>query len=126
MTSAAQLLERSLLVIWNDRNAARRLETMKDTYAPDVHFYEFNSSEAIVGHSAINEIISKIQSGWPAESMFEINKPVQVNHSVQLVSWNLGPKGVLPVLTGMDVAIIENDLIKSFYLFLNDPGKGKS
>ena len=120
---SAQLLENSLLVIWNERNADRRLEAMKQTYAPDVHFYEFNTGEAIVGHTAINELIAKLQKEWPSESRFELNKPSQVNHHVQIASWNLGPQGMQPVATGMDVAVIENDLIKSFYLFLNTPGK---
>jgi hypothetical protein len=125
MTTPAQLLETSLLVIWNDRNAHRRLETMKKTYAPNVHFYEFNTDKAIVGHQAINDLISKIQSTWPPESMFTLNKPSQVNHSIQFASWNLGPQGSQPILTGEDVAVIENDRITSFYLFLNAPEKGK-
>ena len=120
---SAQLLENSLLVIWNERNADRRLEAMKQTYAPDVHFYEFNTGEAIVGYTEINELISKLQSEWPPESRFELNKPSQVNHQIQVASWDLGPQGKQPVATGMDVAVIENDLIKSFYLFLDTPGK---
>ncbi len=123
MTTTAQLLENSLLVIWNDRNADRRLEAMKKTYAPDIHFYEFNAGEAIVGHTEINELISKLQREWPPESKFELNKPSQVNHSVQIASWTLGPQGMQPVATGVDVAVIENDLIKSFYLFLDIPEK---
>ena len=123
MITTAQLLENSLLVIWNDRNADRRLESMKKTYSPDVHFYEFNTGEAIIGHIAINELISKLQKEWPSESRFELNKPSQVNHQIQIASWNLGPQGRQPVATGMDVAVIENDLIKSFYLFLDTPEK---
>ena len=120
---SAQLLENSLLVIWNERNADRRLEEMKKTYAPDVHFYEFSTGEAIIGHKAINELIAKLQSEWPPESRFELNKPSQVNHQIQIANWNLKPQGMQPVATGMDVAVIENDLIKSFYLFLDTPGK---
>ena len=125
MTTPAQLLENSLLVIWNDRNADRRLEAMKKTYAPDVHFYEFNTGEAIIGYKAINELISKLQKDWPPESRFELNKPSQVNHSIQIASWNLGSAGTQPIATGMDVAVIENNLIKSFYLFLDAPEKNK-
>jgi len=125
MTTPAQLLENSLLVIWSDRNADRRLEAMKKTYAPDVHFYEFNTGKAIVGYKAINELISKLQKEWPPESRFELNKPSQVNHQVQIASWNLRPQGIQPVATGVDVAVIENDLIKSFYLFLDVPEKSK-
>jgi hypothetical protein len=123
MSTTAQLLETSLLVIWNDRNADRRLDVMKKTYTSDVHFYEANEGDPIVGHLAINKLISKLQAGWPPESKFELNKPTQINHLVQIASWTLGPQGMKPVATGMDVAIVENDLIKSFYLFLDPPEK---
>lgn len=119
MTATAKLLEDSLLVIWNDRNADRRLEEMQRIYAPDIHFFESNDGEPIVGYEAINAVISKLQAEWPIEFVFELNKPSQVNHASQLISWNLGFKGVEPVATGMDVAIIENDRIQSLYLFLD-------
>jgi hypothetical protein len=119
MAPRATLLENSLLVIWNDRNGGNRLEAMERIYAADIHFFESHTGEAIVGHQAINELISKLQAEWPVEFEFELNKPSQVNHSTQIVSWNLGPKGATPVATGMDLAIIENDLIKSLYLFLD-------
>ena len=119
MITRAQLLEDSLLVIWNDRNANRRLEAMKSVYAPGIHFYENNTGNAIIGHQAINELISKLQAEWPVEFQFELNKPSQVNHTIQLISWNLGPQGAQPVATGMDIAVIENELIKSLYLFLD-------
>ena len=119
MATTAQLLEDSLLVIWNDRNSNNRLEFMKKTYATDIHFYESNDGNAIVGHQAINELISKLQAEWPIEFQFELNKPSQLNHQTQIISWNLGPKGASPVATGMDVAYTENDLIKSLYLFLD-------
>lgn len=119
MATTAKLLEDSLLVIWNDRNAEKRLEVMKSLYAPDIQFFESNTGEAIVGHNAINELISKLQTEWPIEFEFQLNKPSQVNHETQIISWNLGPKGATPIATGMDVAITENDLIKSLYLFLD-------
>ena len=119
MATTAKLLENSLLVIWNDRDSDNRLETMKKTYAPDIHFYESNDGNAIVGHQEINELISKLQAEWPVEFQFELNKPSQVNHTTQIISWNLGPKGATPVATGMDIAITENNLIKSLHLFLD-------
>jgi hypothetical protein len=119
METTAKLLEDSLLVIWNDRNTENRLEAMKRIYATDIHFFESNTGEAIVGYNAINELISKLQKEWPIEFQFELNKPSQVNHMTQIISWNLGPKGATPIATGMDVAITENNLIKSLYLFLD-------
>lgn len=42
MQNTVQLLEDSLLVIWNDRDAARRLAAMEKVYAADMTFYESN------------------------------------------------------------------------------------
>ena len=119
MATTAKLLEDSLLIIWNDRDADKRLEAMKAIYHPDIHFFESNEGEPIVGHQAINELISTLQAQWPLEFQFELNKPSQVNHTTQVASWNLGPKGAPPIASGMDVAITENDKIQSLYLFLD-------
>ncbi|PJJ60204.1 hypothetical protein CLV45_1629 [Hymenobacter chitinivorans DSM 11115] len=119
MTTKAQLLEDSLLVIWNDRNADRRLEAMHKIYAPDIHFYESNAGNAVVGYQEINDLISKLQAEWPLEFQFQLTKPTQVNHTTQVASWVLGPEGLNPVAAGMDVAVIEDELIKSLYLFLD-------
>lgn len=119
MENKAQLLEDSLLLIWNDRDAERRLAAMEKVYAPGIHFYESDAGEPVVGHQAINELISKLQAEWPLEFRFELNKPSSVNHTVQVISWNLGPAGAQPVATGTDIALVENDRIHALYLFLD-------
>lgn len=82
MENAAQLLEDSLLVIWNDRNAERRLQAMQNVYAEDIHFYESDHGPAIVGYQQINEVISNLQAQWPTEFQFEITRPATANHQV--------------------------------------------
>ena len=119
MTNTAQLLEDSLLVIWNDRNADRRLEAMQRIYAPDIRFFEGDAAAPVIGYQAINELISNLQTGWAAEFQFELHKQPQANHGVQLISWGLGVPGAPPVATGSDVAVIESNLIQSLYLFLD-------
>ena len=121
MANTAKLLEDSLLVIWNDRDAQRRLEAMKDIYATDIIFYETNDGQAIEGYQAINDLITALQSGWPLEFQFELTAPLRVNHQVQHISWNLGIPGQTPAASGMDVAIIEDQKIKSLHLFLDTP-----
>ena len=121
MENAAQLLEDSLLVIWNDRNAERRLQAMQNVYATDIHFYESDHGPAIVGYQQINDVISNLQAQWPTEFQFEITRPASANHQVQHVAWNLGIPGQTPAATGMDVAIIEDGKIKSLHLFLDAP-----
>jgi hypothetical protein len=123
MENSAKLLEDSLLVIWNDRDAARRLAAMKEVYAADMVFYESNDGPAITGYQAVNDLVDKLQAQWPLEFRFELNRPSQVNHQVQHISWTLGIPGEPPVATGMDIAIIEDGKIKSLHLFLDAPNK---
>lgn len=123
MENPAKLLEDSLLVIWNDRDATRRLAAMPQVYADDMAFYESNDGPAITGYQAINDLVDKLQAQWPLEFAFALNRPPQVNHQVQHISWTLGIPGQPPVATGMDVAIIENSKIKSLHLFLDAAGK---
>lgn len=123
MQNSAKLLEDSLLVIWNDRNAENRLTAMQAAYATDIAFYESNDGPAIIGYQAINELITNLQAQWPAEFSFVLSRPPVVNHQVQHIAWTLGVPGQAPVASGMDIAVIEDNKIKSLHLFLDSPGK---
>ena len=119
METTPKLLEDSLLIIWNDRDASQRLIAMHDVYAADIVFYESNDGPAITGYNEINDLISKLQSTWPPEFAFELTAPSRINHQVQHITWQLGIPSQAPVATGSDVAIVENGKIKSLHLLLN-------
>lgn len=119
METTAKILEDSLLVIWNDRDAQRRLSAMQNIYADDMAFYESNDGQAIIGHEAINNVIAGLQSQWPDEFKFELLSPAMMNRQVQYITWRLGVPGSEAVATGADVAIVEDGKIKSLHLFLN-------
>ena len=119
MAVTAQLLQDSLLAVWNDRNSNNRLEAMKKIYASNIQFFENNLGDAIVGHQAINQLIANLQASWAPEFIFALTKPAQSNHSIQMAEWKLGIPGSAPVATGHDVAVIEQGLIKLLYLFLD-------
>lgn len=119
MENSAKLLEDSLLLIWNNRQAESRSAAMKTVYSDDIVFYESNDGPAIVGHDAINELITKLQQQWPVEFSFELTKTPQVNHEVQHISWTLGIPGQTPVASGSDIAVVKDGKIRSLYLFLD-------
>lgn len=123
MENTAHLLQDSLLVIWNDRDAARRLAAMERVYATDMAFYESADSAGITGYQEINNLITTLQAQWPPEFKFELSRPAQVNHQVQHISWTLGIPGQAPVASGMDIALIEDNKIKSLHLFLDAAGQ---
>lgn len=123
MESTAQLLQNSLLIIWNSRNAKERAAAMENIYATDIVFYEANEGPAIMGYEAINNLIATLQAQWPAEFVFELTAPARVNHQVQHIAWRLGVPGQPPVATGMDVAVVENGRIASLHLLLDAPAE---
>ncbi|WP_229379647.1 nuclear transport factor 2 family protein [Fibrella forsythiae] len=116
-----QLLEDSLLKVWSERNDEQRLAVMQRIYAADIIFYETDQGEAIKGHQAIDALIKTLQSQWPPEFVFSLTRPAVFNHGVSHVAWTLGAAQATPVASGMDIAIIENGLIKELYLYLDAP-----
>jgi len=123
MEKTAKLLEDSLLIIWNERNSENRLTMMEGVYASDIAFYESNDGPAITGYQAIDDLIANLQSQWPLEFKFELTAQSNINHQVQHISWRLGVPGQPPVATGMDIAIVEQNKIKSLHLLLDNPEK---
>ena len=121
MEKNAKLLEDSLLVIWNERDAAKRLLLMKDVYTDDIVFYESNEGQPFKGFGVINDLIAKLQGQWPVEFVFELTAPSSVNHEVQLIIWRLGIPGQPPAATGKDIAVVENGKIRSLHLLLDLP-----
>lgn len=118
MDSTLNLLQDSLMHVWNNRNPVERRDVMKKIYAPDIEFFENKDSAPFVGIEALHSLIDKLQLNWPPDFEFKIQKPVETNHNVQHVSWTLGPAGQPAVAKGMDIAIIDGDRIKALYLFL--------
>jgi len=112
------ILQDSLLLIWNNRNAADRLSLMENIYASDIHFYESDNSKPFVGFESINNLVEKLQQEWAPDFEFVLIETPKCNHNVQHISWKLGTSE-LTVATGSDIAVVEDNKIKSLYLFLN-------
>ncbi len=117
--ASAKLIEQALGEIWNERDETKRLEVMKRIYAPDVIFYEADDAAEFKGFEVINARIIELFRGFPAGTAFHFKTGEEINHGVIKKSWTLGVLGEPPIATGMDVAIIENGLIKAFHQFLD-------
>lgn len=116
--AAVNLLERSLLELWNERDSIRRLELMQEIYAPDIIFFESDTTE-INGHEAINNTIAGLQANWSADFAFRLVSPATNNHNFIHAAWTLGSANATPVASGRDIAIVKNGFIQSLHLFLD-------
>ncbi|MEO6315280.1 MAG: hypothetical protein ABIU63_08545 [Chitinophagaceae bacterium] len=115
------LLDKSLEEIWNERDDRRRMDAIKRIYHPDILFYEKNTEAPISGFDAINTRIIELFQHWPAGFAFQFKTGSEINHNIIKKSWTLGLTEAPPFITGMDIALVENGLIKALYLFLNNP-----
>jgi len=113
------LLEESMVAVWSERNEARRLEALERLYTPDVNFFEPDS--LFHGRQAVHERVGEFLAKWPANFVFYFNQPARVNHFLVQLSWYFGAPGAPPVVSGMDLAVVESGRIGELYLFLDTP-----
>lgn len=121
MTSTvAQLMTRSLLDVFNERDAERRAAAISAVYSPDVTFYEREG--AVEGPAALDATVQKLLDGAPGW-VFTPAGEVSVNHNLGRLPWQFGPAGAAPVVTGTDVALVDGGRIRSLYVFVGEPAQ---
>jgi hypothetical protein len=112
------LMQRNLLDVFGQPDSARRAAAIAEIYAANCTFFE--SGERIVGRGALNARIERILQEAPG-FVFRATAPAEVNHDLGRLQWHLGPPGVPPAVTGVDVAIFEHGRIRALYTFLDKP-----
>jgi hypothetical protein len=115
--SLVQLMEENLIQVWGELDEVRRIKALENIYAKDSTLFEVG--EVITGYDLINKAVSHVVNGLPPHFVFTKLKPVIINNNVGRLVWGIGPEGEAPVATGMDIAVFENDKIKSLYVFLD-------
>jgi hypothetical protein len=113
----APLMERNLLEVFGQRDAARRAAAIAELYTADCTFFE--AEEQVTGREALNAKVGNILKDAPG-FVFRAVGPAQVNHDLGRLRWQLGPPGAPPVVTGTDIAVFEHERIRALYTFLDE------
>ncbi len=115
----ADLLQRNLLEVFSERDASKRLMTIKQLYAENGVFYE--GENEFVGWEAINQKVTSLLASFPSDlSFYPIGTPAR-NHSLGRLRWRLGAKTGSITATGMDIARFQDDRIQELYVFVDVP-----
>jgi hypothetical protein len=114
----AELMEKNLLQVWNERDAGKRQIAIEGIYQNDSTFYEGNSG--ISGHDAINRKIGETLKTLPGDFVFQILKPASVNNDMGRLNWGVGPVDGPVARTGMDIALFRDGRVQSLYVFLDE------
>ena len=110
------LMRANLARVFGEHNADQRIKAIRELYAEDAVLHEPHDSAK--GHAAINEAVTSLLASLPTGFVFSPIGPAMGHHNMGRLKWQSGPPGGPPVVTGMDIAHFEGDLIHSLFVFL--------
>jgi hypothetical protein len=103
--------------VFNERDVDRRLAALGDLYADDATLYD---PEAVVtGREAISVAVDNLLGNFPPDFVFTAAGPAVGHNGAAQLFWRLGPPNGPAVVTGTDVALIEQGRIKRLYVFVD-------
>lgn len=111
------ILSANLQRVFNEKDAALRLDAIREIYADDALFHERDRS--VQGHAAIARVVSELIDGLLADATFSAIRPGTGHHDVGRIQWRLGPPDGLAAVTGTDVVHIRNGRIQTIHVFLD-------
>jgi hypothetical protein len=110
------LMQANLARVFGEPNAGRRLKAIRELYAEDAVLNEPHASAR--GHAEINEAVTSLLASLPPGFVFRSIGPAVGHHNVGRLKWRSGPPDGPAVVTGMDIAHFEGNLIHSLFVFL--------
>ena len=116
MTLLAQLAERNILLVFNERNSNKRKATLKDLWTADSVFW--SAKGTYIGYKAIDRAISSLLRSYP-EFSFNLLGEVDEIPDAARMRWSFGAAGAPPAITGLDVLVASNGHITAMYRFLD-------
>ena len=120
MTSSAEfdkLMEANLSRVFNERNAAKRLDAIKELYAEDATLFE---PDAVVsGHIGISGAVDALLAMLPPDFVFRSMGPALGHHGLARLQWRVGPSDGAVAMTGTDVARFQEGRIVSLHVLLD-------
>ncbi len=115
--SVDALVHRNLMDVFNERDPARRAKAVAEIYTEDVTFTD--AAGSITGREALDRKAQEILDGAPAEFVFRPAGPSRTAGDLGVLSWELGPPGAAPVVSGMDISLIRDGRIASVHTLLD-------
>jgi hypothetical protein len=110
----AELMESSLYRVFGERDGAARRSVLARIYAENIAFAD--AEGVLTGHQALDIKVEKLLDGAPG--VFTAAGPVYEVQDLGCLSWDFGPVGQPPVVSGMDIALVADGRITSLHTVL--------
>lgn len=111
------LMRANLVHVFGERDARKRLDTIRRLYAPDAVLNEPDRS--VKGHDEINDAVTDLLGTLPADFEFRALADAMGHHGIGVLTWVAGPGDGSTAASGMDVAQFQDGVIHSLTVFLN-------
>jgi len=115
-----ELLRRNLLEVFGERDGTRRRAAMATVLSADVLFQD--PEGAVRGRDEVDAKVAALLADAPF--VFRRTGPVRVSGDLGVLTWSFGPEDGTPVVTGTDIALVDDGLIVRLHTLLDEPGGG--
>ncbi|HEX6108432.1 MAG TPA: nuclear transport factor 2 family protein [Ktedonobacteraceae bacterium] len=109
------VMHANLFEVFNERDPQRRIAAIAKTYTADVVFSD--PDEIVTGREALNTKAQHLLDKAPG-FVFTAAGPIYENHDLGYLAWHFGPVGQTPVVSGMDIALVQEGRIATLYTLL--------
>lgn len=117
MATVDEVLRRNLLEVFGERDGARRRGVIAEIYRDDVVFQD--PEGRVDGPGALDAKVAGLLGDAPADWVFRATAPVRVSGELGVLTWGFGPEGGSPVVTGTDIALVEDGRITRLHTLLD-------
>ena len=110
-----QTLIKQHLLIWNEKNQAKRDTLMNQVYAQNIEMIDRHF--VATGYHEINGFVNNLQQKNP-DYRFRTIK-LDTHHNIARLYWKVGSKAKPNAVSGMDLFVIQNGKIQQLYVFVD-------
>lgn len=114
-----RLMKANMVTVFSERNPEQRLRAIRDLYSETAILHEPQAS--VRGHAAISDAVDRLLAELPGDFVFTADGPAIGHNGIGRLKWSSGPKTGPVVVTGLDVAQIEDGRIVALHVFLDPP-----
>ncbi|MFB6451263.1 NAD(P)H-dependent oxidoreductase [Bradyrhizobium tunisiense] len=111
------IMQGNLRRVFGERDPSRRVQAIRELYDKNAVLHEPQAS--VQGHDAISQAVTELLERLPSGFVFKPIRPALGHNGLGRLQWWSGPPEGPAAVTGIDVAHIEDNLIRSLHVFLD-------
>ncbi|MDY3554540.1 nuclear transport factor 2 family protein [Gemmata sp. JC717] len=112
-----QLMQSNLAAVFSEADPSARMQAIEALYSAAPTLYE--PGGVVQGRQAISDTVGRLLASLPTGFAFTVAGPTVGHHDVCCVRWRGGPRDGSALITGSDVAQIEDGKIRALYVFID-------